>query len=65
MIKLGQELRACPYLATQVLIRGADVVFIPYSYLVDEEQRERLLGGCSTNPISVSEMRSLQTTLEL
>lgn len=51
----GNELQACPYLATRLLLRGADVAFIPYSYLLDEGQRAALLGGVTTNPATAAE----------
>ncbi|KAG5511921.1 hypothetical protein JKF63_07746 [Porcisia hertigi] len=53
--RLGAELQACPYFATRLLLRGADVVFVPYGYLLDESQRAVLLGGSATNPATASE----------
>ncbi|KPA73642.1 putative Dna repair helicase [Leptomonas pyrrhocoris] len=56
---LGRELQACPYLATRLLLRGADVAFIPYSYLLDEGQRTALLGGVTTNPATAAEAEAV------
>ncbi|CAJ1016136.1 putative DEAD2/Helicase C-terminal domain containing protein [Leishmania utingensis] len=53
--RLGAELQACPYLATRLLLRGADVAFIPYGYVLDENQRAVLLGGAATNPATAAE----------
>lgn len=56
---LGRELQACPYLATRLLLRGADVAFIPYGYLLDEGQRAALLGGVTTNPATAAEAEAV------
>ncbi|RNF14923.1 putative DNA repair helicase [Trypanosoma conorhini] len=49
MREIGQRIGACPFLATRELLRGADVVLIPYSYLVSPEMRHTLLSGTATN----------------
>ncbi|RNF06681.1 putative DNA repair helicase [Trypanosoma rangeli] len=49
MRELGRTVGACPFLATRELLRGADVVLIPYSYLVSPEVRHILLSGTATN----------------
>ncbi|EKG04460.1 DNA repair helicase, putative [Trypanosoma cruzi] len=49
MREIGQRVGACPFLATRELLRGADVVLIPYSYLVSPEMRHALLSGTATN----------------
>lgn len=56
MKKLGESLRACPYLATRYLVRGADIVFIPYGYLADDGQRGVLLGGAATNAVTAADV---------
>ncbi|KAG5487734.1 hypothetical protein LSCM1_08099 [Leishmania martiniquensis] len=53
--RLGVELQACPYIATRLLLRGADVAFIPYGHVLDEGQRAVLLGGAATNPATAAE----------
>ncbi|TPP52951.1 Helicase C-terminal domain family protein [Leishmania donovani] len=60
--RLGAELQACPYLATRLLLRGADVAFIPYGYVLDEGQRAVLLGGAATNPATAAEAAALFAT---
>ena len=30
----------CPYYATKDRVRGADLIFMPYNYLIDEKYRE-------------------------
>ncbi|KAH9598859.1 ATP-dependent helicase [Trypanosoma melophagium] len=49
MRELGKRTGACPFLATRELLRGADVVLIPYPYLVSSEMRNALLSGATTN----------------
>ncbi|KAG5488033.1 hypothetical protein LSCM4_08257 [Leishmania orientalis] len=53
--RLGADLQACPYIATRLLLRGADVAFIPYGHVLDEGQRAALLGGSATNPATAAE----------
>ncbi|KAG5486968.1 hypothetical protein CUR178_08395 [Leishmania enriettii] len=53
--RLGADLQACPYIATRLLLRGADVAFIPYGHVLDEGQRAALLGGAATNPATAAE----------
>ncbi|CBZ23192.1 putative DNA repair helicase [Leishmania mexicana MHOM/GT/2001/U1103] len=60
--RLGAELQACPYLATRLLLRGADVAFIPYGYILDEGQRAVLLGGAATNPATAAEAAAVYAT---
>lgn len=63
MIAMGHSFGACPYLVSRLLLRGADVALLPYTYLVDEDQRDHLLGGGSTNPVTEEEEESLEVHL--
>ncbi|KEG15546.1 putative DNA repair helicase [Trypanosoma grayi] len=56
MRDLGRRVGACPFLVTREMIRGADVVLIPYSYLVSPEMRHALLAGTATNEHATAEM---------
>nr|CCC93535.1 putative DNA repair helicase [Trypanosoma congolense IL3000] len=49
MRDIGKRVGACPFLVTRELLREADVVLIPYSYLVSSEMRAALLSGAVTN----------------
>ena len=40
MHKVGKEKAACPYYVMKERIVGADVIFMPYNYLVEEKIRE-------------------------
>lgn len=55
LVAAGKKVGACPFLASRLLLRGADVVLLPYTYLLEEDQREQLLGGESTNPMTEEE----------
>ncbi len=35
LVKAGKKLRACPYYAAKISLETADVVFLPYSYILD------------------------------
>lgn len=60
---LGRELHGCPYLASRLLLRGADIAFTPYNYLIDEVQRLILLGGVTTNAISPDEALAVEAAM--
>jgi len=38
--RIGKESLACPYYLMKDRAEGADVIFMPYNYLVDEKYRE-------------------------
>lgn len=38
--KVGRDMNFCPYYAMKDRAPGADVVFMPYNYLIDEKIRE-------------------------
>lgn len=63
MVRIGKALGGCPYLVSRLLLRGADVVLLPYIYLIEEDQRHHLLSGVSTNPQSSDEELRLEEGL--
>lgn len=38
--RLGKEQMVCPYFANKDRSQGADIIFMPYNYLIDEKIRE-------------------------
>ena len=42
LIKAGKNVRACPFYAARDLHEAAEVVFIPYNYLIDPQIRSRM-----------------------
>lgn len=63
LVAAGKAVGACPFLASRLLLRGADVVLLPYTYLLEEDQRQQLLGGWSTNPVTDAEEDALEMDL--
>ncbi|XP_061390735.1 regulator of telomere elongation helicase 1 homolog [Musca vetustissima] len=40
LVKVGQKLKMCPYYASKELVDDADIVFMPYNYLLDPSARK-------------------------
>ena len=40
LVKLGKKEAGCPYYAARILAEDADIVFMPYNYLIDPLIRE-------------------------
>lgn len=40
LVAAGRKARACPYFVSRELIAGADIVFMPYNYLLDPKARK-------------------------
>jgi regulator of telomere elongation helicase 1 len=38
--KIAHERMICPYFANKDRLTGADIIFMPYNYLIDEKIRE-------------------------
>lgn len=38
--KLGEEFNCCPYYASKELQKGAEIIFLPYNYLLDPKIRD-------------------------
>lgn len=39
LISAGQENKCCPYFLSKELIQGADIIFMPYNYLIDPTRK--------------------------
>ena len=39
LVKLGQSSGPCPYLLSKEMASSADIVFMPYNYLIDAKNR--------------------------
>ena len=44
LVKLGQMSGPCPYLLSKEMAASADIVFMPYNYLIDAKTRMGLGG---------------------
>uniref|UniRef100_A0A182PWK2 Regulator of telomere elongation helicase 1 homolog n=1 Tax=Anopheles epiroticus TaxID=199890 RepID=A0A182PWK2_9DIPT len=40
LVTVGQKLKACPYFLSKELVEQADVIFMPYNYLLDPKARK-------------------------
>lgn len=40
LVKAGQKLKMCPYYASKELVDDADIIFMPYNYLLDPSARK-------------------------
>ncbi|XP_037820770.1 regulator of telomere elongation helicase 1 homolog [Lucilia sericata] len=40
LVKVGQQLKMCPYYAAKQLVEEADIVFMPYNYLFEHSARK-------------------------
>lgn len=40
LVSAGNKLKCCPYFVSRELIEGADIVFMPYNYLLDPKARK-------------------------
>ncbi|XP_075156195.1 regulator of telomere elongation helicase 1 [Haematobia irritans] len=40
LVKVGQKLKMCPYYGAKELVEDADIVFMPYNYLLDPSARK-------------------------
>lgn len=42
LVKLGNAHKFCPYYMSKELVKSADIIFMPYNYLLDVTIRKRL-----------------------
>ncbi|TMW51728.1 hypothetical protein DOY81_003220 [Sarcophaga bullata] len=40
LVKVGQKLKMCPYYGSKELVEDADIIFMPYNYLLDPSARK-------------------------
>lgn len=40
IVRIGKKLKCCPYFASKELIEGAEIIFMPYNYLLDPKMRK-------------------------
>jgi len=62
--KLGKQLCICPYFTTKDRAAGADVVFMPYNYLIDEKIRENFDINFSNAIIIFDEAHNITSSCE-
>lgn len=60
MVKLGQRYEVCPYYMSKELQGGADIIFMPYNYLVDPEIRKSLTISLADSVLIFDEAHNLE-----
>lgn len=40
IVRIGKKLKCCPYFASKELIESAEIIFMPYNYLLDPKMRK-------------------------
>lgn len=40
LVSVGRKLKTCPYYASRELVQDADIIFMPYNYLLDPKARK-------------------------
>ncbi|KAI9139228.1 helicase C-terminal domain-containing protein [Paraphysoderma sedebokerense] len=62
LIKYGEEMKACPYFLSREHLNQADIVFLPYNYLVDSKSRENQNIDVKNSIIIFDEAHNLEST---
>ncbi|KAL9980948.1 hypothetical protein ACROYT_G009592 [Oculina patagonica] len=64
LVELGQKHRACPYYMARELKTNADIIFMPYNYLLDLKSRKANSVDISGSIILFDEAHNLEKTCE-
>lgn len=64
LIKAGQKMKCCPYFLTKELKQNADIIFMPYNYLLDTKTRRTQGIDVQNNVILLDEAHNVEKTCE-
>ncbi|XP_015754882.1 PREDICTED: regulator of telomere elongation helicase 1-like [Acropora digitifera] len=64
LVELGKKHRACPYYMARELKTGADIIFMPYNYLLDAKSRKANSLDISGSIILFDEAHNVEKTCE-
>ena len=64
LVKIGQKLRCCPYFLSRELVQGADIIFMPYNYLLDPKTRKAHKIGLDNAVIILDEAHNVEKLCE-
>nr|CAI5851122.1 unnamed protein product [Callosobruchus analis] len=64
IVKLGNALKFCPYYMTHELDKVADIVFMPYNYLLDHNIRKNLGVKIASSIIILDEAHNIEKVCE-
>ncbi|WIA37112.1 hypothetical protein OEZ86_014079 [Tetradesmus obliquus] len=53
LVKIGRHAEVCPYFLSRDMANTAEVIFMPYNYLVDSQSRSQLSGINWTNAVII------------
>ena len=60
LVKLGRQLKCCPYYASRDLMDSAHIVFSPYNYLIDPKVRQSMKIPLANNIIILDEAHNIE-----
>lgn len=60
LVGLGREVGGCPYFTAQAKLLNADIVFLPYNYLIDPQIRERSSISLEGNIVVIDEGHNIE-----
>ena len=64
LVKTGQKLKCCPYFLTRELKQSADIVFMPYNYLLDPKTRKNQGIQLQNNIVLLDEAHNVEKMCE-
>lgn len=60
LVRLGRQIRACPYYGTRNLMEEAQIIFSPYNYLMDPRIRQSMSIPIKGNVIILDEAHNIE-----
>uniref|UniRef100_A0A182MAW6 Regulator of telomere elongation helicase 1 homolog n=1 Tax=Anopheles culicifacies TaxID=139723 RepID=A0A182MAW6_9DIPT len=64
LVKVGRKMKACPYYLSKELIEQADIIFMPYNYLLDPKARKSNGLNLQNSVIIVDEAHNVEKLCE-
>lgn len=64
LVKAGQKFKCCPYFLSRELKQNADIIFMPYNYLLDAKSRRSQGIDLQNNVILLDEAHNVEKTCE-
>ncbi|RWS24656.1 uncharacterized protein B4U80_10315, partial [Leptotrombidium deliense] len=64
LVTLGKQHTLCPYYASKTLAQRADIVFVPYNYLIDKQARKSQEVGLKDAVVIIDEGHNIERSLE-
>ncbi|XP_058807015.1 regulator of telomere elongation helicase 1 homolog isoform X2 [Phymastichus coffea] len=64
LVKTGQKLKCCPYYLTRELKQSADIIFMPYNYILDPKTRKNQSIEIQNNVVLLDEAHNVEKICE-